>query len=299
MWAEVDLQDVSPDELTRLRADFELDPLALDDARNTRQRTKAESYDTHEFAVVHQLDPVNGRIESRQISCFFGDNYMLLVHDNARRTIDEVTRRLQSLENAAMGGSYLIYTVLDTLVDDYERTANAIQNQLDDLEEILVTDEDEEVERDDPELQKRVYDVTQRLVRFRRYALPINLVVQHLNDPTAQRAKGRSRRMERLLRDVYDHAVRLGEQIHAMDELAEAAMELTRSAQAARLNEVTKRLTGWGAIIAVPTFIASVYGMNFELVPDEGQLLGFWFALILMALSSVALYVYFRKRRWL
>ncbi len=102
-----------------------------------------------------------------------------------------------------------------------------------------------------------------------------------------------------LYRDVRDHIARISDQIRNVDDLSQAVLDLNRSEQAHALSDVTKKLTGWAAIVAVPTFIASVYGMNFRLVPEDQTLLGFWFALGLMTLSSVLLYVQLKRRNWI
>jgi magnesium transporter len=91
----------------------------------------------------------------------------------------------------------------------------------------------------------------------------------------------------------------MGDQIMSIEDLSQAVLELRKSEQATALNEVTKKLTGWAAIIAVPTFIASVYGMNFSLVPTAGRIFGFWFALTLMAVASLSLYMYFKRKGWI
>ena len=104
---------------------------------------------------------------------------------------------------------------------------------------------------------------------------------------------------EDLFRDVHDHVIRLRDQVQNIDDLSAAVIDFTRAEQSTALNEVTKKLTGWAAIIAVPTFIASVYGMNFALLPEEGHLFGFWFALVLMSASGAILYSYFKRKRWI
>ena len=97
---------------------------------------------------------------------------------------------------------------------------------------------------------------------------------------------------------MHDHVLRIGDQVRNVDDLTDAVLDLLRSEQTARLNDTTKRLTAWAAIIAVPTFIASVYGMNFALVPPDGGLFGFYFALALMIVTSAGLYLYFKDKNW-
>ena len=102
-----------------------------------------------------------------------------------------------------------------------------------------------------------------------------------------------------LFRDVHDHLMRITDQVKNVDDLAQAVIDLTRAVQAQGLNETSRRLSAWAAIFAIGTLIAGVYGMNFELVPGDGTLFGFWFAVGLMVLCSVGLYVYFRNKKWL
>jgi magnesium transporter len=91
----------------------------------------------------------------------------------------------------------------------------------------------------------------------------------------------------------------MGDQIRSIDDLSEAVIDLTRADRADALNDVTKKLTSWAAIIAVPTFIASIYGMNFDLIPQPGEIMGFWFSLALMAVTAIALYIVFKRKDWI
>ncbi len=147
------------------------------------------------------------------------------------------------------------------------------------------------------QVRRQLYEMKQQIARMRRYALPVNRIVESLLD-RSRRPSFRAETLE-LIRDVHDHTLRINEQVHSVSDLADAVLDLNRSAQSDALNEAFKKLTGWGAIIAVPTYIASVYGMNFELIPDEASLSGFFFAIALMLLSSGALYVLFKRRNWI
>ena len=108
-----------------------------------------------------------------------------------------------------------------------------------------------------------------------------------------------SARTRARFRDVHDHLLRITDQVRNIEELSQAVLDLSRAAQADALNAMTKKLTAWAAIFAVATLIASVYGMNFALVPPDGSLFGFWFAVVLMVLLGIGLYVFFKKRDWI
>jgi magnesium transporter len=146
-----------------------------------------------------------------------------------------------------------------------------------------------------------LYKVKQRLARFRRYVLPVSrmvgTVVEQGNIGAAIALI--DAQFGAYFRDVYDHTLRITDQVRNVQDLTDALIELVRVEATNVQNEVTKRLTGWAAIIAVPTFIASVYGMNFELVPQHGRVEGFYFALAMMAVTALGLYTYFKKREWI
>ncbi len=290
VWAEADVSTLTPEDVEVISEEFDLHPLAVEDAVNTRQRPKLEQYDPHLFVVMHQLDTVNAQLEARQIACFIGEGYVLTVHDGARRTMDEAKRRWDKSAAGHKGRSLLIYTLLDTIVDDYQEIADQLETEIETLEETVLASPGARV-------QKELYSVKQRLSRLRRYALPVSRSLEQVVGP--DRPAQFSEVTAALFRDVTDHVLRVTDQLRSVETLSDAVLDLQRSEEAMALSEVTKRLTGWAAIIAIPTLIASIYGMNFALVPDEGRLFGFWFAVGLMGTSGLVLYIWFKKRRWI
>lgn len=291
LWAEADLASLNEEDIALIAEEFGLHPLAVEDAQHPWQRPKVEFYADHTFLVVHQLDEEGGQLEATQIACFLGQRYVLTIHAGARRVIDDAKARWETASKETEGGpGFLMHALLDALVDDYQSMADRLENEIEDLEEIVL-------EAPDAPIQRQLYSVKQRIARLRRYALPASRVLDSFVDPG--REEMYSPETEHLFSDVRDHLLRIGEQIRNVDELTQAVLDLTRAEQMQRLNEVTKRLTGWAAIIAIPTFIASVYGMNFALVPEEQSLSGFFFALGLMVTSSIVLYLFFKRRRWI
>jgi magnesium transporter len=295
LWAEAEIADLTPQDVATIAEEFGLHELAVEDAISAKERPKLEEYEKHLFTVVHELQPHENQLEAVQIACFVGTRYVLAIHAGAERTVTETARRLRAHEGAIWGGSaFLMHTLLDTIVDDYERIAENVEREVEDLEETLLADPRSSA-------QTHLYTVKQRVARFRRYVLPVSRMVANVVD---QVGIGRSinvaeEQFGAYFRDVLDHTLRIADQVRNVEDLADALIDLVRVEATNAQNEVTKRLTGWAAIIAVPTFIASVYGMNFELVPRSGRIHGFWFALGLMTIAAIGLYVYFKRREWI
>jgi magnesium transporter len=289
LWAETDLASLDDDDIALIAEEFGLHPLAVEDAQHPWQRPKIDFYDDHTFVVVHQLDEIDEQLEATQIACFIGKRYVLTIHAGAKRILDESKARWDKAKKKR-GPGFLMHALLDALVDDYQALADRLENEIEDLEELVL-------ETPDVPIQRQLYTVKQRIARLRRYALPASRVLDSFVDPG--REEMYLPEAEALFSDVRDHVVRIGEQLRNVDDLTQAVLDLTRAEQMQRLNDVTKRLTGWAAIIAVPTWIASVYGMNFALIPEEQSLIGFFFALCLMVVTAIGLYIFFRRRRWI
>jgi magnesium transporter len=295
VWAEADIRTLTPDDVATIAEEFGLHELAVEDATSMKERPKLEEYDKHLFVVVHELDEQAGQLEATQIACFVGTRYVLALHAGAHRTMEETRTRLRNTTGEIWGGSaFLMHTLLDAIVDEYQRVA--------DLEELNVEQTEEELLADPRAASPtELYKVKQRLARLRRYALPVSRM---LSTVVEQGNVGTNialvdTQFGAYFRDIYDHTLRITDQLRNVQDLMDALIELVRVEATNMQNEVTKRLTGWAAIIAVPTYIASVYGMNFELVPRSGRIHGFWFALGLMAMSAIGLYAYFRRRGWI
>jgi magnesium transporter len=290
LWAEADVKDLQPSDMALLAEEFNLHRLAVEDATHTKQRPKLDSYEAHFFVVFHQLDEVDGQLEASQVACFIGERFVLMIHDGASRTLAEAKSRWShSHDELGQGPAYLLYTLLDVVVDDYEAIADALEHDTEELEEIAL-------QAPHAPLQRQLYSLKQRVARLRRYAFPVGRILDWIDMPTHVDFPEKSRP---LFRDVHDHVSRTTDQVHNIDALLNAVIELQRAEVGTSLSETNKRLTAWAAIIAVPTFIASVYGMNFALVPRTDSRLGFWFALVLMAACAIGLYAFFKRREWL
>ena len=295
VWAEADVSTLTREDVATIAEEFGLHELAVEDATTPRERPKLEEYEKHLFVVVHELQRHDGQLEPVQMACFIGTRFVLALHFGASRTLDETKRRLRKHKEEVWGGSaFLMHTLLDAIVDDYQHIADDLEAEVEKLEEEVLADPRSAA-------QTRLYTVKQQEARFRRYVLPVSRMLSTVVD---QGTIGSAialvdTHFGAYFRDVYDHTLRISDQVRSVEDLSDALMDLVRVEAANAQNEVTKRLTGWAAIIAVPTFIASVYGMNFRLVPADGQLFGFWFALGLMGATAVGLYAFFKRRGWI
>jgi len=302
VWAEADVKDLTDEDISLIAEEFSLHELAVEDAVTLRQRPKFETFPDHMFIVLHQLDEEDGQLEPVQISMFIGDHYVLVLHGGATRTLEEARRRWKDDPKAVVGPGRLLHVILDTVVDEYQQVADDLEQETEELEELTLESLDMPTRAriafvNDGSMQRRLYAVKQRTSRLRRYGNPAARLVQDLMGEEVKFFVDQN--LAQRFADVKDHALRIGDQTTSVESLTDALLDLRRGEQASTLNEVTKKLTAWAAIIAVPTLISSLYGMNFFLYPDLGQRNGFWFALSSMVAVSVGLYVYFKRRHWL
>ena len=292
LWADIDLTDADDRDMTAVGRDLQLHPLAIEDALNPRQRPKLESYPDHLFLVVHELDAREGQLEASQIACFIGSNFVLTVHDAADRLVEAAQarwdREVGAKKDPRVGD--LIYVLLDTIVDDYQAIADDLEDKMEQLEEIVL-------EIPTAPIQRQIYELKQQKSRLRRYSIPLQRTLDYVLAGNSDEFFPETTHQQ--LRDVNDHMLRIADQIKSIDDLTNAALDLSRQAQADSLNQVNKKLSGWAAIFGVATIIAGIYGMNYALVPTTRGVAGFWFAIASMVVTCTAVYLYFRRKGWL
>jgi magnesium transporter len=291
LWAEADVSNLTHQDVLTIAEEFDLHELAVEDAMHLRQRPKIDIYENHLFLVMHQLNQEDGQLEAAQIACFIGPRYVLTLHEGAARTLTEAKERWRKTDADFKGGSaFLTHTLLDVVVDDYQRIANGLEDEVEDLEDIVLSAPLSPV-------QHQLYSVKQRTARLRRYVFPLQRVTDALLSP--QHHARIPQEAHPLFRDIQDHVLRISDQVKNIEDLAEAAIDLRRSAQAESLNDATKKLSGWAAIIAVPTLITGIYGMNLGIWPPDGSRWGFIAVVVLIILESAFLYTYFRRKDWI
>ena len=303
VWAQADARDASDADIGKLAAEFALDELAVEDALNPRQRPKLEAYDPHLLLVLYQLDEEADQLEPKQLTCFAGATFVLVLHHGADRLVREMRTRISEGGPETASADRMLHAVADVAVDDYEAIATRISGEVEELEaqalEVARAEQrtTKHVQRAMPS-QYRLYTMKQQTSMLRRFALPLSLALERLDardEPVAI-----SRDTEKLFRDVHDHVVRVSAQVRSIEDLAQGVLDLTQSVQADTLNEINKKLTGWAAIVAAPALIAGLYGINYRLLPVTTiGVWGFVFVVGVMALASLTLYVFFKAKGWI
>jgi magnesium transporter len=291
----LDAVEPTEEELKQLQDAFGLHQLSIEDSIRWGQRAKVEFYPDYIFLVAHglQLDEGDELVDS-EIHLFARQGvYVITVRRKPMFDFGPATKRMQG-EHAMQheGIGFLLYLLLDEIVDGYLDTIDRLEDLSDDIEDRVSADEAEGASEG---LAQDIFRLRRTVVRFRRLAAPMREVLDLLTE-----AEGIvTPTLAPYYRDVQDHAIRVAELMDNIRDLLTAARELLLAQASNRLNVVMKKLTSWGAIILLPTLIAGIYGMNFRHMPELSWAFGYPFALGLMAAAAVALYRGFKKRDWL
>ena len=300
----VDLLNPDHATLAELADELSLDPRAVEDVVKHSARTKATRYATHTFLTVYAtaLGPqVPGSIESRllteRVSIFVLPTGVVTVRheiDPAHSVfdIDEVVRRWDDNADLLRKGSpALLHGILDVVVDGQFDTIQRLDDTIESLEDQLFDDRSQT-----RRLQRDTYRVRKELVELRRIVLPMREVVNTVMRRSSPGTEAGE--LDGWYSDLYDHVIRAAEWTESLRDMITTVFETNLSLQDARLNTIMKKLTGWAAIIAVPTLVTGWYGQNIP-YPGYGNNWGVWTSALLSVLTSIVLYVGFRRRDWL
>jgi magnesium transporter len=278
-------------ELEEMQQEFELHELAVEDARHGHQLPKMDEYGDELFVVLHIVQWVDGEIHTGELDIFVGPNYVLTVRTRSDQGFAMVRARCErEPELLRHGAGYVLYTLMDAVVDRYFPVLSTLEAELEDLETRIFA------EGSHREKLEALYALKQKLI-------VLNHAVGPLLESTGKLLGGRVPQvcagMQEYFRDVYDHLVRINQRIDSLRDMSTTAMSVNLSLLQIHENEVTKRLASYAALIAVPTMIAGIYGMNFEHMPELRSPLGYPVVLAVMALADAYLFYRFRKARWL
>jgi magnesium transporter len=269
---------------------FGLHRLALEDVAHTHQRPKVEEYDEHTFIVLRMPQPGTERFESDQISIFLGSNYVLTFQEREGDCWDPIRGRLRTARGRLRhtGADYLAYALIDSLIDAYFPILEATGEEVERLE-------DELAEHTDVRLVARIHEVKRDLLGLRRLIWPLREMINNLIRDRSPRI---TEATQVYFRDCYDHAITLLDIVETYRDIAAGLHDLYLSSMSNRLNEVIKVLTIISTIFIPLSFIASVYGMNFDFMPELKWKWGYLFALGLMAGTAALLLSYFWRKGW-
>ncbi|MEF3404619.1 magnesium and cobalt transport protein CorA [Agromyces sp. CCNWLW203] len=293
-------------ELDALAAEFGLHPLAVEDTRKGHQRAKLERYGDTLFIVLRParyLDDVE-QVEFGELHIFIGPDFAITIRHAESPNLAQVRHRLESSpELLAKGPEAVLYAVLDQVVDEYTPVDSGLENDIDEIEEQLFSG--------DPAVTRRIYDLASEVMEFQRATRPLVVMFDALERGFEKYAVDLE--LQRYLRDVKDHVIRIVERGDTFRQLLQNALQVHSTLVAQRQNEETrtlsetalaqseqsKKISSWAAIIFAPSLIAGIYGMNFTFMPELGQGWGYPFALVLMFGFAGVLYVIFKRKGWL
>jgi magnesium transporter len=298
----VDMYDPDHEALQELAGELGLNIWAVEDSTAPSERVKATVYGTHTFFTVYAVDVAapnsaaatdepRSTLTKHRISAFVLPNVLVTVRLPPEFDIDEVTRRWDELGGQQYGVGSLLHGLLDVIVDGHFDAVQTLDDCLEDLEDILF-----EPPTKMAGLQRRSFQIRKDLVSLRRVVLPMREVVNAIQHHRSEAQHGSE--LDPLYVDLYDHVLRVSEWTESLRDMVTTIFETNLSLQDARLNTVMKKLTGWAAIIAVPTAITGFYGQNVP-YPGAEQFSGFLTSTASMLILVVVLYVMFRRRDWL
>ncbi|WP_372664910.1 magnesium transporter CorA family protein [Amycolatopsis kentuckyensis] len=289
----VDLREPSESDLAELADELGLHRLAVEDAVQEHQRPKLDRYDGHAFLTVYavRFDAASGRTKKTELAVFITPRALVTVRKDDGFDIEGVTRRWDQAQDLAKTGvPFLLHGLLDHVVDGQFDAVQALDDEVEELEDMVFDDRP-----DTAELQRRSFRSRKNLTALRRVVGPVPEVVGSLMRPDLKLADDTTRPY---FEDVRDHARQAAEQAEALRERLTTVRETQLNLQSDRLNLIMKKVTGWAAVIAVPTAVTGFYGQNVA-YPGNGTTVGFWVSTVVMLVLSVGLYALFKKRDWL
>ncbi|MCX7550328.1 magnesium/cobalt transporter CorA [Xanthomarina sp. F2636L] len=272
---------------------YNLHPLILADIANTSQRPKIDVYDDYIFVVLKMLYyDENENIKIEQISLVLGANYVLTFQEIEGDVFDNVRERLR-LENGrirTLGADYLLYALIDAIVDHYYIVSETMGNKIEDLEDLLFNGEIKD------DLSQQVLSLKKEVLKVRRSIFPIREIISRIEknehtliNPNSIQYYG----------DIYDHVIQLSDSIDIYREMIWSLMDMYMTTISNKMNEVMKVLTIMASIFIPLTFIAGIYGMNFDNIPELHYKYSYYILWVVMVLIFLGMIFYFKKKKWL
>jgi magnesium transporter len=294
--AWIGLHSPAQDEFAQIAAEFDLHELAVEDTVTAHQRPKLERYGHTLFCVLRPARYIDETetVEFGELHVFAGADFVITVRHDDASDLRTVREGLESRPDLLRRGPVaVLHAIMDRVVDDYGPVVAGLENDIDEIED--------EVFSGETDASRRIYQLSREVIAFQRASSPLpEMLGRLMGDP----AVGDEER--RYLRDVQDHALRVQEQADAFRQLLQNILNVNLTLETKMLteasniqNEEVKRISAWAAILFAPTLIGTVYGMNFDHMPELHWRLGYPMALLLMLSTSLVLYRLFKRRGWL
>ena len=293
-------------EVRSVAAEFEIHELAVEDTITAHQRPKLERYDDVLFTVLRPARYIEAdeRVEFGELHVFTGDDFIVTVRHAEAPDLGRVRRRMERApELLRLGPEAVLYAILDEVVDEYLPVVAGLENDIDEIED--------QVFEGDPEVSRRIYELFREVIEFQRATRPLLKILGDLSGGFQK--YGVDEELQRYLRDVQDHTIRIVERVDGFRALLQNILTVNATLVGQRQNEETQRLTeaslqqneevkrisSWAAILFAPTLVGTIYGMNFDHMPELDWRFGYPMAVALMFLMGFGLYAIFRRRGWL
>ncbi|MEH6987689.1 magnesium/cobalt transporter CorA [Cytobacillus firmus] len=286
-WFWVDFDQPTEEETAELDKTFHFHPLAIEDCVVKLQRPKMDYYEDYSFFVTHSLNHINE--DKQEINFFIGSNYIVSYHHELSREMDDVWERLSLSKKISKWDPYLVmYHIIDKIVDNYFPIVYQLEDRLSLIED---NPNDETME----ELLEKLFDIRHHLLQIRYTVIPMrDLIYRVIN---SHRLKGVKERYE-YFADIHDHLLKLTEMIDGNRELTNDIRDSYLSINSHQTNRVMRVLTVITTIFMPLTFIAGIYGMNFENMPELSWKYGYFETLLLMFIIALGMFWWFKKKGW-
>ncbi len=291
-FAWLGLHEPTEEEFDAVRREFSLPELAVEDAIEAHQRPKLEVYDDMLFVVLKAVgyDDAQESIKVEEIMLFVARDFIISVRHGDTTDLREVRERAEARSDLLRHGpAAVLHAIIDRVVDDYQPVADGLENDIQEVESQVFAEDGENPAR-------RIYKLERQVLDFQRAVVPLDV-------PVDQLARGRfdlvPGELHSYFRDVHDHLLRVGSRIEGFRDLLRSALQANLTQVTVRQNEDMRRISAWVAILAVPTMIAGIYGMNFEYMPELSWRFGYPAVVAVTALICTVLYRRFRRTGWL
>ena len=280
---------------------FDIHPLVLEDIVDTDQRPKIEDYEKHIFSVLKMLyvDDKTHMINSEQVSIIFGQNFVISFQETIGDVFDNIRERIRKGKGRIrkMGADYLAYSLIDAIVDNYFSILETIGDRVESMEQDVITNPN-------PDILQKIYNLKREMIYLRKSVWPLREVINNLLREESRLIRSTT---HIYLRDLYDHTIQVIDTIETFRDMVSGMLDIYMSSVSNKMNEVMKVLTIFAAIFIPLTFIAGIYGMNFQNIngnapfnmPELYWEYGYLFALGIMAALVITMLAYFKHKKWL
>ncbi len=291
-WVNIDgLHEV--DVIEKIGNYFEVHPLVLEDILNTDQRPKMENFDKYIFFIIKMLyfDEKLHEIHTEQVSLILGGNFVISFQESIGDVFDPIRERISNSKGRirSKGTDYLVYSLLDAIVDNYFIILEKVGEKVEDMEEDLISNPT-------PSTLQEIYNLKREMIYLRKSVWPLREVISGLQRDESALIQEST---EVYLRDIYDHTIQVIDTIETFRDMISGMLDMYMSSVSNKMNEVMKVLTIFAAIFIPLTFVVGVYGMNFDIMPELHWQWGYliiWVIIILVAFSMI---IYFKQKKWL